>query len=281
MGDIKFDKSKFPLKNEIFLRKEELGEIIVRERAERRSKELAAVARKRRLTRVYAYCTAMIVMACIMYAAREVTVTGGLDGNRLVLPCGSVVMLDEGGTLSYRPNLWHVMGRKVELESGEAQFYVTKGDGFVVSTDVGDVSVLGTTFDVSVYPDSMKVKCHSGKVKLIPASDEDMSLILTEGEEAIVTRVDVKKPELKIVEKSIIEEEMQPIYYNAAPLMDVIEDIERVFGITVVNSQLCRNEKYTGVVYPDDMNLSLDMVFGSCGFEYEMSSDEITISRIK
>ncbi len=281
MGDIEFDKSKFPLKNEIFLRKEELGEIIVRERAKSRMKELAVAVRRRRIMRVCACCAAAVVVACMMYVAREVTVAGGLDGDRLVLPCGSVVLLKKGSTLNYRHYLWHVMGRKIELENGAARFAVTKGDGFVVTTDVGDVSVLGTTFDVSVFPDSMMVKCHSGKVELIPASNEEMSLVLTEGEEAVMTRVEVKKPELKIEEKSIVEEEIRPIYYNAASLMDVVDDMERVFGITVINKHSCRDEKYTGVVYPDDMNLSLDMVFGSCGFEYKMSGDEITISRIR
>ena len=191
MDDIKFDKNKFPLKNEIFLRKEELGEIIAEDRAESRKKEGVAIRRRSRwrMMRVYACCAVVIIAACIMFVTKEVTVIGSeMSDGQLVLPCGSIVKLNNDGMLSYRPYMWHVTGRKVELESGWAQFAVTKGDGFIVTTDVGDVSVLGTTFDVSVYADSMKVKCHSGRVELIPASDEGLSLVLTEGEEAVMSR---------------------------------------------------------------------------------------------
>ena len=284
MDDIKFDKNKFPLKNEIFLRKEELGEIIAEDRAESRKKEEVAIRRSSRwrMMRVYACCAVVIIAACIMFVTKEVTVIGSeMSDGQLVLPCGSIVKLNNDGMLSYRPYMWHVTGRKVELESGWAQFAVTKGDGFIVTTDVGDVSVLGPTFDVSVYADSMKVKCHSGRVELIPASDEGLSLVLTEGEEAVMSRGEVKKPEHKIEEKNIVEQEPNPIYYDAALLTEVVEDMEEAFGIVVVNKQLCQREKYTGIIYPEDEDLSLDMVLGACGFEYEKSGEEVTISRIR
>ena len=285
MDDMKFDKNKFPLKNEIFLKKEELAKIIIEERAESRRKEAASAVHvgRRRMVRVYAWFAAASIVAFLaVFVTREVTVVGSeMGGRQLVLPCGSIVNLDADGMLSYRPHLWPVTGRKVELEAGSAQFAVTKGGGFVVTTDVGDVSVLGTTFDVSIHADSMSVMCHSGKVALIPASGEDVSLILTEGEEAVVTHDNVRKPERKIEESSIVEEDAQTIYYDAALLTEVVEDIEETFGLTVVNKQLCQSEKYTGMIYPDDMDLSLDMVFGACGYEYEKSGDEVTISRIK
>jgi len=78
------------------------------------------------------------------------------------LPDHSRVILSKNSTMSHPKYWWK---REVKLE-GDAYFEVEKGKKFIVKTKEGDVSVMGTRFQVSGTGDGVTVTCYEGIVGL-------------------------------------------------------------------------------------------------------------------
>lgn len=93
-----------------------------------------------------------------------------LKENTVILPDSSKVWLNRGAKISYSKNEWNT-NRKIELE-GEAYFQVKKGKKFSVTSRLGLVSVLGTTFSVSTHDEIFSVVCYSGKVAVKHANNQ-------------------------------------------------------------------------------------------------------------
>ena len=103
---------------------------------------------------------------------------------QMVLPDGTKVWLNNASTLKYPVNFSGGQ-RRVEL-TGEAYFEVAqsaKKPFLVAIPDAGSIEVLGTSFNVSCYPDeeSQKTTLVDGKVRVITGTDK---LVLAPGEQA-------------------------------------------------------------------------------------------------
>ena len=96
-----------------------------------------------------------------------------------LLPDGSIVKLNQNSEASYNSATWF-FNRNVNLDSGEAFFEVEKGGKFSVATPMGDIAVLGTSFNVSLRNENFQVACKTGKVEVRLAGDID-PLMLTPG----------------------------------------------------------------------------------------------------
>lgn len=103
------------------------------------------------------------------------------------LPDGTEVILNANSTLSY-PSAFGAE-RRVELV-GEAVFDVSRDEAhpFIVSTGKMDVKVLGTRFDVSVYPgENLMVSLMEGAVSVYSPENEAEAYILSPGETLVET----------------------------------------------------------------------------------------------
>ena len=80
------------------------------------------------------------------------------------LPDGSKVTLNSMSTVSFNKENWK-NNRTLTLD-GEAFFEVKKGQKFKVQTTQGNVTVLGTEFNINTTNDYLKVLCYEGKVKV-------------------------------------------------------------------------------------------------------------------
>ena len=79
------------------------------------------------------------------------------------LPDGSVVLLNRNSSIVFDKDFEK---RNVEL-TGEAYFDVAAATTpFIITTDLGEVSVLGTKFNVNANEDDLDVEVESGKVEL-------------------------------------------------------------------------------------------------------------------
>ncbi len=81
-----------------------------------------------------------------------------------LLPDASEVVLNSDSRATYTKWNWGSR-RTVELQ-GEAFFKVAKGQKFTVDTPLGEVSVLGTQFNVSAREERFEVMCYEGRVKV-------------------------------------------------------------------------------------------------------------------
>ena len=108
---------------------------------------------------------------------------------RIDLSDGTKVWLNAASSLRY-PTQFKGKERKVYL-SGEAYFEVAKDAAhpFVVNADRTDITVLGTKFNVSAYPDdpSQKTTLAEGAVRINDAGNSN-GVILEPGYEAVVAK---------------------------------------------------------------------------------------------
>ena len=106
---------------------------------------------------------------------------------QVVLPDGSMVLLNAGSSLTY-PTLFTGAERKVEL-TGEAYFEVAHNPAmpFRVCSKGQVVEVLGTHFNINAYDDEPGIKTTllQGKVK-VTATVKKQTLILQPGEQAFL-----------------------------------------------------------------------------------------------
>ena len=95
------------------------------------------------------------------------------------LPDGSEVMLNSNSIAYYNSSTWF-LNREISLASGEAFFEVKKGETFTVETPKGNITVLGTSFNVSLKNENLMVACKTGKVQ-VDAVGKVNTVLLTPG----------------------------------------------------------------------------------------------------
>lgn len=98
------------------------------------------------------------------YFGQRLIVNATANVRAVELIDGSSVTLRPQAELAYNTFLWK-WSRTVELQ-GEAFFEVVHGNDFAVQTSLGEVHVLGTSFNVEASDHSFDVKCKTGKVSV-------------------------------------------------------------------------------------------------------------------
>ena len=145
------------------------------------------------------------------------------------LPDGSTVELNAESSLKYYPYRW-VVDRNVKFE-GEGFFEVQKGKKFTVESQLGETSVLGTSFNIYSRDETYRVLCLTGKVGVEAYNKE--SVILNPNQEVIVKSGKVFKQNNNIIPENTISWRFNQFQYTAVPFNEVISEIERQYGISV------------------------------------------------
>ncbi|MDY8137198.1 FecR family protein [Aquimarina sp. 2201CG5-10] len=201
------------------------------------------------------------------------TVTYSADpGKQLVatLPDGSSVELNAASTLSHQRFFWS-KERTVDLD-GEAFFKVAPGKTFTVKTNLGDVKVLGTEFNVKARSEEFNVACYHGKVLV---STDAAKTTLQKGEAAILEGK-------KLIEKNITGSE--PLWMNGESLFDrvalgnVLDEIERQYDVNFIRNSIDQNRLFTGGFIHTDLKIALESVLEPMGIRYVVTNTTITLS---
>ena len=151
--------------------------------------------------------------------------------NTVVLADGTRVHLNAGSKLIY-PAQFAGKRRMVILE-GEAYFEVTKDEEhpFVVRTHLGEVTVLGTAFNVNAYRDASV--CYTtlvhGKVSF--STPEDKTITLLPGEQAVISASELSKRSVNVDE---YVGWVNGVYsFNNRTLGEIMQTFERWYDIQV------------------------------------------------
>ncbi|MTI22932.1 DUF4974 domain-containing protein [Fulvivirga sp. RKSG066] len=189
-------------------------------------------------------------------------------GNRLahVLPDGSTVTLNADSKISYNESNW-LDDRSVKLD-GEAFFEVTEGSSFVVEGNQTSVTVLGTSFNVYLRNDDVKVQCFTGKVNV---AKNDKNIILEKGQ-ATGNELELRSFD-SLVEATWRSGEF---HFKNQPLTEVIKELERQYDIEV-EYDLSTQRQYTGYFNDKDLNEALQFVFKPMGLSYEIKDDKVIV----
>lgn len=197
--------------------------------------------------------------------------------NTVVLSDGTTVRLNAGSRLTY-PVFFTGRERRVLLE-GEAYFEVTRDEKrrFVVETSFGDISVLGTAFNVHAYGDSKA--CYTtlvqGKVSVETKNHGQLSLL--PGEQAVVSPAGAEKKEVDVEE---YVGWVNGVYlFKNKPLEDIMDTFSRWYDITVFyETPALRRLAYSGNVKRyDSINSFLDALALTGDIRYKINGKRVLI----
>ncbi len=168
------------------------------------------------------------------------------------LPDGSLVYLNAASQLKY-PIRFDGAQRRVEL-SGEGYFEITKDSKrpFLVSTQLQEVRVLGTHFNVNSYQDNGQTVTTlvEGSVKV--TSDAGTKLIIP-GEQTLVDGRSIKSQEADL--EIALAWKNGRIEFKDAELRNIMDDVARWYDIDVKYQGVLPQRRFTASI-PRNSNLS-------------------------
>ncbi len=160
--------------------------------------------------------------------AEQTIVTPWGARTRFVLPDSSLVWLNSGSKIVFPEQFNGV--REVKL-SGEAYFEVEKnGDPFIVSTNLGKVQVMGTTFNVkAIDGEDFETTLVSGKVQVVNPNNKLATLepgyqAVFSGDNVSVEKVETVLYTSWIEGKLIFREEYLP---------ELVKKLERFYNVKI------------------------------------------------
>lgn len=184
----------------------------------------------------------------------------------LTLPDGSTVALNAGTRLCYKP-YWWIVNRNVYLD-GEACFEVQKGRRFTVTCgSVGEVRVLGTSFNVFARGEALRVSCLTGKVRVTVAYT---TTLLTPGMKTELHDGRLRTTTMSDVSETVGWKSDRFIFYGV-PLSEVIKEMERQYDICIRPTAGSRDCLYTGkFTKPDNPEDILEIIGRPFGLNLEI-----------
>lgn len=165
---------------------------------------------------------------------QTVTVPAGQRVN-LVLADGTTVWLNSNSTLKYPANGFRAKDRKVILE-GEGYFEVAHNEKhpFVVETEMYDVRVLGTTFNVSAYPNSGMFETSLIEGKVTVCRPDMQNGIVLKPHERVETK-DGKLYKETFTSDNDFLWRMGIYSFKNEPLATVFKKLEQYYEIQIIN----------------------------------------------
>tara|TARA_R110002049_G_scaffold993_2_gene7072 strand:+ start:1685 stop:2920 length:1236 start_codon:yes stop_codon:yes gene_type:complete len=192
---------------------------------------------------------------------------------KLILPDGSKVWLNSSSSLKY-PTSFEGNKRIVEL-SGEAYFEVKKdaSKSFIVKTKMRDISVLGTSFNVSAYNDDafFAATLAEGKIKLV--GDQQKEVYLKPGEQAVVGKKDLSTVQVKNVNPQVYSAWKDgTFFFENMNLDNILRKVGRWYNFKTDFSDVQLSEiTFTGLASKEfPAKLLLDRISKSANVTYEI-----------
>lgn len=155
--------------------------------------------------------------------------------NTFKLPDGTLVSLNTDTKIKY-PKKFGPETREVTIE-GEAFFEVkpNKNKPFIIHAGKAQIKVIGTSFNVSAYPDtkSVEVIVETGKVQVLNKTAETNELILIPGDKG--TLVNSSNSLLKTTNQdpNFLAWKTRNLTFKATSLSEVIANLEKVYKVNI------------------------------------------------
>ena len=231
---------------------------------------------KPRITYAVALGLALIFALPIAYDSltTETLVTQTTDFRTLKLPDGSTISLNAGSQIKYKKDF--NTDHRLLTMTGEAYFDVQNGNTpFVIQTNQGQVTVLGTSFNVRSREDGFEVGVNEGIVKV---SNDSKSVILHKGQ-MIGVDSNFDEKNLQNISYSNYPDWMhEKLVCEQTPLSEVCDEIERTFGISFEFANPSFSDiTVTGVIDAKDLNTVLSTISFLTQHEFKFDGDTCTI----
>jgi len=237
--------------------------------------EKKIVKSKAPLWRVVTIVAAAALIGFIFWpsAVELVHVESGNEMVDVLLPDGSMVFLNKHSSLEYNEKKWEE-NRFVNLH-GEGFFDVEHGSSFTVTTELGNVNVLGTKFNVLLRSEILEVVCESGKVSVI--TDETKTIL--NPMEAVRVAGENHRKRSVLPSQSRAKWRTGGYFYNESLLDLVLVDLEQVFNIQIECSKNLGSMQFTGSFNGNDLDAAMKEVCWPLNLVYDINKDNVTIEK--
>jgi ferric-dicitrate binding protein FerR (iron transport regulator) len=187
------------------------------------------------------------------------------------LPDASLMVLNAMSEVAYTPKKWE-KERSLQLQ-GEAFFDVAKGSRFEVITSLGTVAVLGTEFNVKQRDSIFEVICYEGIVKVVSGQLEKElragdRLRYTNGK-MLLSKTASEGPQWT---QNISE-------FQETPLKEVIEELQRQYGIRVELIDVKGDTLFTGGFVHEDLENALRSIAQPLGLDFQINDSKVITLR--
>lgn len=180
------------------------------------------------------------------------------------LPDGSKVSLNADSEIEYTQT-W-LGARKVRLK-GEAFFEVEKGKTFSVESNLGTVTVLGTSFNVRDRENYFEVECFSGKVRV----EAENTVLLGANERAFLDKNELKKA--AALPNNTPTWTSGRSTFDGAALSFVFAQLERQYGIEIIGNYT-GNRNYKGFFPHNDLPSALQNICDPMNLKFEILNEK-------
>jgi len=208
--------------------------------------------RKEVITRIYKYA-AVIIFAVLLGSAgfylgfmnhttevySEIISTPNQVINEYTLPDGSVVALNSNSKLVF-PKQFKGETREVTIE-GEGFFEVTPNPEkpFIINAGKAQVKVVGTSFNVSAYPENetVEVIVKTGKVQVTSKNADEIStakhVYLTPGEKGTLSNKNSVVDKSENSDPNYLAWKTHDFIFDEVPLNEVFKCLEKTYHINI------------------------------------------------
>jgi len=178
-----------------------------------------------------------LVTGLFFFSNQDTTVSTLAQEHQTVdLPDASTVRLNAASSVTF-DNDWS--GERVVTLDGEGFFEVEKGQRFTVRTANGDVTVLGTSFNVFSRGNKFEVSCTTGKVSV---TKNDSEIILTPG---LGTHSEQGSLKQAYARENAASWTNKIFVYDEEPLANVFAELERQYAIDIDHSAVAVAHEYS------------------------------------
>lgn len=207
---------------------------------------------------------------------------------KITLPDQSIVTLEQNSRLSYVNN-FKGKERKVFL-SGDAFFNVTKNPDkpFVVYANELVTKVLGTSFRINAFEENKEVTVSVRTGRVFVFANQDFKnlnsgkneVVLIPNQKAVFSRKNetisrslIDKPEVIVSQEELLERS-----FSNAPLPDIFEALEKVYGVKLVfDKELFANCRLTTSLGSETLFERLDIICEAVEANYKVVGTDIII----
>lgn len=194
--------------------------------------------------------------------------TAYAQNKEIILPDNSKVILNADSKVTYSEKKWND-NRNITLE-GEAFFKVAKGERFTVATKAGDVTVLGTQFNVENREDFFEVTCYEGLVSVSFGGKETQ---LPAGNAFVAINGKVVSENIQnTIAPSWVNSESS---FKSIPLKYVLAEFQRQHNITVETRNVDLEQLYTGSFSNTDANLALQSISTPSRIKFKLEGAKV------
>lgn len=210
-------------------------------------------------------------------SVREQIITANGEKTSYTFSDGSSVRINSGSSIQFLSGFSDNL-REVHLK-GEGFFRVAKENRpFVVITENARTTVLGTEFNVWSRHGETRVIVKSGNVLFSSFKNDDMSVRLAKNQMSCLDEKAAPSAPQKVDADHLLGWLKGRLVFERAPMMEIIDELERTFSISVVTDNLDVDEQ---TVTANFETTSLETVCASLcltlGIQYKIDGNQVVL----